>query len=143
MIRRQSLGLPLWNKLGEQMHHSQRVFFLGTSEPLEYHGEVSGWTWNPLRHSREFQVSVEAFFGQGFLPDKSNWSVDETAAALWKSSRLCSTLRSPEFLVETRDLLTIYPALGNYVRNNFPLVASADGYAVYDLAGAGTEGGVQ
>ena len=129
-------------QLGEQMHHSQRVFFLGTSEPLEYHGEVSGWRWNPPPPLKRIQVSIEAYFGQGFLPDESNWSAREAQRALEElETRL--ELRSPEFLVVTRGLLTNYPMYESYIISNFPLVANADGYAVYDLAGARTEGGVQ
>ena len=135
-------GIASLEQLGEQMHHSQRVFFLGTSEPLEYHGEVSGWTLNPPPPLKRIQVSVEAFFGQGFLPDESNWSVDETQRAL-KELETRLELRSPEFLVVTRGLLTSYPMYESYIMSNFPLVASADGYEVFDLAGAGTEGGVQ
>ncbi len=130
-------------QIGEQMHHSQRVFFLGPSnELLAYHGEVSGWIWNPPRPIKRVKVGVEAFFRQGFLSEKEAPSADQEQRALEEFKALIDA-RSPEFLVETRDLLTIYPALGNYVRSNFPLVANADGYAVYDLAGAGTEGGVQ
>ena len=129
-------------RLGEQMHHSQRVFFVGTSETIEYHGEVSGWTWNPPPPLKRIQVSVEAFFGQGFVAEKVTPSADEAQRTL-EEFKILLNIRSPAFLVETRDLLTSYPALGNYVRTNFSLVANADGYAVYDLAETGTEGGVQ
>ncbi len=135
-------GIASLEELGEQMHHSQRVLFLGGAGPLKHHGEVSGWTWGPPLPSQKVQVSIPAFFGEGFLPEKVAPSSGEQQRALEEFKTLLEA-RSPEFLVETRDLLTIYPALGNYVRSNFPLVASADGYAVYALAKAGTEGGVQ
>ena len=129
-------------KLGEQMNHSQRVVFLGGAGPIEYHGEVSGWHWGPPRPIQRFKVGVEAFFRQGFLPEKEAPSTDQEQRALAEFRALLDA-RSPEFLVDGRGILTIYPALGSYVRTNFPLVANADGYAVYDLAKAGTEGGVQ